>query len=50
VAQYGLEDGRIINLNDRTTPIVGAEFSLLKELFRPTPSTAPRQGVLKDRL
>jgi outer membrane protein assembly factor BamE (lipoprotein component of BamABCDE complex) len=34
VAQYGLEDGRIINLNTRQTPVAGAEFSILKELFR----------------
>jgi outer membrane protein assembly factor BamE (lipoprotein component of BamABCDE complex) len=33
VAQYGLEDGRIINLNSRTTPVPGSEFKLLRELF-----------------
>ncbi len=33
VAQYGLEDGRIINLNTRQTPVAGAEFSVLKEIF-----------------
>jgi outer membrane protein assembly factor BamE (lipoprotein component of BamABCDE complex) len=34
VAQYGLEDGRIININDRKTPVSGKEFSILKEFFR----------------
>ncbi len=33
VAQYGLKDGRIININTNKTPVVGSEFSLLKELF-----------------
>lgn len=36
VAQYGLEDGRIINMLDRKTPVAGQEFSILKELFRST--------------
>ena len=34
VAQYGLEDGRIIDINTRKTPVVGSEFSLLAELFK----------------
>ncbi len=34
LAQYGLQDGRIINLQTRKTPIVGSEFSLLQELFK----------------
>jgi outer membrane protein assembly factor BamE (lipoprotein component of BamABCDE complex) len=34
VAQYALEDGRIININSRKTPVPGAEFNILKELFR----------------
>jgi outer membrane protein assembly factor BamE (lipoprotein component of BamABCDE complex) len=33
VAQYGLEDGRIINLNSRKTPVPGSEFNILNELF-----------------
>jgi outer membrane protein assembly factor BamE (lipoprotein component of BamABCDE complex) len=33
VAQYGLEDGRIININDRSTPIPGDDRSILNELF-----------------
>ena len=34
LAQYGLQDGRIINLQTRKTPIVGSEFSMLQELFK----------------
>ncbi len=33
VAQYALEDGRIININNRRTAVPGDEFSILKELF-----------------
>jgi outer membrane protein assembly factor BamE (lipoprotein component of BamABCDE complex) len=47
VAQYGLEDGRIINLNTRKTPVAGAEFSILKELFRSGASVAPGGRNLK---
>jgi outer membrane protein assembly factor BamE (lipoprotein component of BamABCDE complex) len=42
VAQYGLEDGRIINLNTRETPTPGKEFSLLKELLRTGAKFAPK--------
>jgi outer membrane protein assembly factor BamE (lipoprotein component of BamABCDE complex) len=49
LAQYTLEDGKIINILDRTTPVVGQEFSLLKELFRNTP-LAPSTDVLKRKL
>jgi outer membrane protein assembly factor BamE (lipoprotein component of BamABCDE complex) len=34
VAQYGLEDGRIIDINSRQTPVAGAELSVLQDLFR----------------
>jgi len=33
VAQYGLEDGRVINMLDRKTPVIGQEFSLIQELL-----------------
>jgi outer membrane protein assembly factor BamE (lipoprotein component of BamABCDE complex) len=42
VGQYGLEDGRIINLNTRKTPVAGAEFSLLRELFNRGDEPAPK--------
>jgi outer membrane protein assembly factor BamE (lipoprotein component of BamABCDE complex) len=34
VAQYGLEDGRVININSRETPSPGSEFNILNELLR----------------
>ncbi len=46
VAQYALEDGRIININSRKTPVPGDEFSILKELFRSgTPAIAPGRNL-----
>ncbi len=33
-AQYGLEDGRIININSRQTPVVGNELSILQDIFK----------------
>jgi outer membrane protein assembly factor BamE (lipoprotein component of BamABCDE complex) len=33
-AQYGLEDGRVVNINSRETPIVGNELSILQDLFK----------------
>ncbi len=34
MAQYGLSDGKIININTRKTLIAGNEFSILAEIFR----------------
>jgi outer membrane protein assembly factor BamE (lipoprotein component of BamABCDE complex) len=50
VAQYGLEDGRIIDVNTRETPVAGAEFSILKELFRSGASVAPGGSNLRRKL
>ncbi|MBC8036637.1 MAG: outer membrane protein assembly factor BamE [Rhizobiales bacterium] len=33
-AQYGLEDGRIIDVNSRKTPVVGEDLSILQNIFR----------------
>lgn len=33
-ANYGLEDGRIINFSDRETPTRGKELSILQQLFQ----------------
>ena len=33
-AQYGLDDGRIININSRETPVVGNELSILQDIFK----------------
>ena len=32
-AQYGLEDGQIVNINDRRTPTRGKELTILQQLF-----------------
>lgn len=42
VAQYALEDGRVIDVNTRETPSPGKEFSLLKELLRSGSKFAPK--------
>ena len=50
VAQYGLEDGRIINLNSRKTPVPGSEFNILNELFkRGGVKKFDRGGTIKDK-
>ena len=48
VAQYGLADGKIININTRKTLIAGNEFSILRELFSGK-GTAPTD-LLKKKL
>ena len=45
LAQYGLQDGRVIDINTRKTPIVGSEFSLLAELLKATPGVSASPGV-----
>jgi outer membrane protein assembly factor BamE (lipoprotein component of BamABCDE complex) len=50
VAQYGLEDGRIINLNSRETPSPGSEFNILNELLQRNKAVKSGGGTLKDRL
>jgi outer membrane protein assembly factor BamE (lipoprotein component of BamABCDE complex) len=50
LAQYGLQDGRIINLQTRKTPVVGSEFSLLQELFKGISAGAGGGDILKRKL
>jgi len=45
LAQYGLQDGKVIDINTRKTPIVGSEFSLLAELLKATPGVSASPGV-----
>lgn len=33
LGQYGLEDGQIISMNSRTTPVKGREMSILQQIF-----------------
>ncbi len=50
VAQYGLEDGRIINMLDRKTPVAGQEFKILSELMRSGGSAPIGGSVIQDTL
>ena len=43
-AQYGLEDGRIVNMNDRTTPVAGGELTILQDIFRGILRSSPGVG------
>ncbi|MFO1033035.1 MAG: outer membrane protein assembly factor BamE [Hyphomicrobiales bacterium] len=49
VAQYTLEDGRIINVLDRETPVTGQEFNLVREFFR-SKTVAPGGDLFKRNL
>jgi outer membrane protein assembly factor BamE (lipoprotein component of BamABCDE complex) len=40
-AQYGLEDGRIININSRQTPVVGNDLSILQDIFKGIMNSKP---------
>jgi outer membrane protein assembly factor BamE (lipoprotein component of BamABCDE complex) len=50
LAQYGLEDGRIIDINTRKTPVPGANYSILQELFGTVTRANPGEGLLKRKL
>ena len=52
VAQYGLEDGRIVNLNSRTTPVPGSEFNILNEIFKRAGvgNYGKGAGTIRDRI
>jgi outer membrane protein assembly factor BamE (lipoprotein component of BamABCDE complex) len=40
-AHYGLEDGRIINFSDRTTPTRGREMTILQQLISNAGNVSP---------
>jgi outer membrane protein assembly factor BamE (lipoprotein component of BamABCDE complex) len=51
VAQYGLEDGRVVNIHSRETPVAGEEFSLLNELLKRRGGTGSSNEMnLKKRI
>ncbi len=50
LAQYGLEDGRIIDVNTRKTPVAGANYSILAELFGTVRRAAPGTNMLGRKL
>jgi outer membrane protein assembly factor BamE (lipoprotein component of BamABCDE complex) len=43
-AQYGLQDGRVIDINTRKTPVTGSELTLLQELLHSLGSATPGVG------
>lgn len=43
-AQYGLQDGRVIDINSRKTPVTGSELTLLQELLHSLSSATPGVG------
>jgi outer membrane protein assembly factor BamE (lipoprotein component of BamABCDE complex) len=49
-AQYGLQDGRIIDINSRKTVIAGSDLTILQQLFRTGLSVGPGSDVLKRKL
>jgi outer membrane protein assembly factor BamE (lipoprotein component of BamABCDE complex) len=49
-AQYGLQDGRIIDVNTRKTPVAGMNYSILQELFGTVSRAAPGTSMLGRRL
>ena len=49
-AQYGLQDGRVIDINSRKTPVTGSELTLLQELLHSLSSATPGLGSNKDLL
>ena len=40
-AQYTLQDGRIVDINGNTTPVVGEDLSILKRIFRGLLNSTP---------
>lgn len=51
VAQYGLEDGRVVNIHSRETPVSGEEFSLIAELLKRRAGGATNNDInLKKRI
>jgi len=51
IANYGMEDGRIVDLVSRTTPTGGKDFSFLSQLFAIAGTTPgnPAKGVPPKR-
>ena len=43
-AQYGLQDGRVINVNSNKTPVTGSELTLLQELLHSLSTATPGAG------
>jgi outer membrane protein assembly factor BamE (lipoprotein component of BamABCDE complex) len=50
VAQYALEDGRVIDINSRETPSAGSEFNILNELLRRNNSVTKGGGTIFGKI
>ncbi len=48
-AQYGLQDGRVIDMNTNETPVAGMETSILEELFGTVSHATPNAGSMLGR-
>lgn len=49
-AQYGLQDGRVIDMNTNQTPVAGMETSILAELFGTVSHAGPSTSMLGRRM
>lgn len=49
LGQYGLEDGKIIDINSRTTPTRGRELTVLQQLFGDIGKPGPGGTVVPGR-
>lgn len=49
LGQYGLEDGKIIDINSRTTPTKGRELTVLQQLFGSIGRPGPGGAILPGR-
>jgi len=45
-AQYGMEDGRVININSRETPTRGKEFSIISQLLGNVGKPGPGGAII----
>jgi outer membrane protein assembly factor BamE (lipoprotein component of BamABCDE complex) len=49
LGQYGLEDGKIIDINSRTTPTRGRELTMLQQLFGNIGKPGPGGAIIPGR-
>ena len=49
LGQYGLEDGKIVDINSRTTPTKGRELTILQQLFGNIGAPGPGGTIVPGR-
>lgn len=49
LGQYGLEDGKIVDINSRTTPTKGRELTMLQQLFGNIGKPGPGGAIVPGR-